>query len=62
MNIAGKITGLKYKILMSDDPKDIDAENFDINANALGLFADRRHACFCRLKMGYAEKNALLSV
>jgi hypothetical protein len=31
MNIAGKITGLKYKILLSDDLKEIDAANFDIN-------------------------------
>lgn len=31
MNIAGKITGLKYKILLSDDLKEIDVANFDIN-------------------------------
>ena len=31
MNIAGKITGLKYKILLSGDLKEIDAANFDIN-------------------------------
>ena len=32
MKIAGKITGLKYKILLSDDLKEIDAAaSFDIN-------------------------------
>lgn len=31
MNIAGRITGLKYKILLSDDLKEIDAADFDIN-------------------------------
>lgn len=31
MNIAGKITGLKYKILLSHDLKEIDGGNFDIN-------------------------------
>lgn len=31
MNIAGKITGLKYKILLSDDLKEIDVEYLDIN-------------------------------
>jgi hypothetical protein len=31
MNIVGKITGLKYKILLSDELKEIDVKNFDIN-------------------------------
>ncbi len=31
MNIVGKITGLKYKILLSDELKEIDAKDFDIN-------------------------------
>ncbi|MCA1624887.1 MAG: hypothetical protein LC768_03150 [Acidobacteria bacterium] len=31
MNIAGKITGLKYKILLSDNLKEVGIENFDIN-------------------------------
>ncbi|MDQ4123497.1 MAG: hypothetical protein M3209_18835 [Acidobacteriota bacterium] len=31
MNIVGKITGIKYKILLSDELKTVDIENFDIN-------------------------------
>lgn len=31
MNILGKITGLKYKILLSDELKQIDVKDFDIN-------------------------------
>lgn len=32
MNIKGKITGIKYKIILSDDLKNIDIKKFDINA------------------------------
>lgn len=31
MNIVGKITGLKYKILLSEELKEIDIKNFNIN-------------------------------
>lgn len=31
MNIVGKITGLKYKILLSEELKEIDIKDFDIN-------------------------------
>ncbi|ANI90519.1 hypothetical protein A9P82_15215 [Arachidicoccus ginsenosidimutans] len=31
MNISGEITGIKYKILLSDNLKQIDFNNFDIN-------------------------------
>ncbi len=31
MDIAGKITGIKYKIFLNDDLKQIDFKNFDIN-------------------------------
>jgi len=31
MNIVGKITGLKYKILLLDELKEIDVKDFDIN-------------------------------
>lgn len=31
MNITGKITGLKYKVLLSDSLKTIDIKNFDVN-------------------------------
>jgi hypothetical protein len=31
VNIVGKITGLKYKILLSDELKEIDVKDFDIN-------------------------------
>lgn len=31
MNIAGKITGLKYKILLSEELKEVDIKDFDIN-------------------------------
>jgi hypothetical protein len=31
MNIAGKITGLKYKILLSEELKEVDIKDFDVN-------------------------------
>ena len=31
MNITGKITGIKYKILLSDELKKVAVEDFDIN-------------------------------
>ena len=31
MNIIGKITGIKYKILLSDELKEIGIKIFDIN-------------------------------
>jgi len=31
MNIKGKITGIKYKVILSDDLKDVDIKKFDIN-------------------------------
>ncbi len=44
MNIAGKITGIKYKVLLADDLKEIDIEDFDINdAPSACLLADNNH-------------------
>ncbi len=44
MNIVGKITGIKYKVLLSDDLKEIDIENFNINdAPSARLLADNNH-------------------
>ena len=31
MNITGKITGIKYKLLLSDELREIEAGEFDIN-------------------------------
>ena len=44
MNIVGKITGIKYKVLLADDLKEIDIENFDINvAPSACLLADNNY-------------------
>ena len=44
MNIVGKITGIKYKVLLAGDLKEIDIENFDINdAPSACLLADNNH-------------------
>ena len=44
MNIKGKITGIKYKVILSDDLKDIDIEKFDINdAPSACLLKDNKH-------------------
>ncbi len=44
MNIVGKITGIKYKVLLADDLKEIDIENFDINdAPSACLLANNNH-------------------
>jgi hypothetical protein len=31
MNITGKITGIKYKILLAEELKEVDIKDFDIN-------------------------------
>ncbi|MEI6436982.1 MAG: hypothetical protein WCP32_19325, partial [Bacteroidota bacterium] len=31
MNIIGKITGIKYKVILSDDLKKVDVNKFNIN-------------------------------
>ena len=31
MNIIGKITGIKYKVLLSEDLKEVAIKDFDIN-------------------------------
>jgi hypothetical protein len=44
MNILGKITGIKYKIILSDDLKDIDITKFDINdAPSAFILKDNKH-------------------
>jgi len=44
VNIVGKITGIKYKVLLADYLKEIDIENFDINAAPSAcLLADDNH-------------------
>ena len=44
MNINGKITGIKYKVILSDDLKDIDIKKFDINdAPSACLLKDNKH-------------------
>ena len=44
MNINGIITGIKYKVILSDDLKDIDIKKFDINdAPSACLLKDNKH-------------------
>lgn len=44
MNIVGKITGIKYKVLLADDLKEIDIEDFDTNdAPSACLLADNNY-------------------
>jgi len=44
MNIKGKITGIKYKVILSDDLKDVDIKKFDINdAPSACLLKDNNH-------------------
>ena len=44
MNINGKITGIKYKVILSDDLKDIDIKKIDINDAPLAcLLKDNKH-------------------
>ncbi|NMD00524.1 MAG: hypothetical protein GYA62_12510 [Bacteroidales bacterium] len=44
MNIKGKITGIKYKVILSDDLKDIDFKKFDINdAPSACILKDNKH-------------------
>jgi hypothetical protein len=45
MNIKGKITGIKYKVILSDDLKDVDIKKFDINdAPSACLLKDNKHS------------------
>jgi len=44
MNIKGKITGIKYKVILSDDLKDVDIKKFDINdAPSACILKDNKH-------------------
>jgi len=44
MNIKGKITGIKYKVVLSDDLKEVDIEDFNINdAPSSCLLKDNKH-------------------
>ena len=44
MNIEGKITGIKYKVILSEDLKEIDIKNFNINeAPSACLLHDNKH-------------------
>jgi hypothetical protein len=44
MNIKGKITGIKYKVVLSDDLKEIDIKKFDINDTPSAcLLKDNKH-------------------
>ena len=44
MNIVGKVTGIKYKVLLADNLKEIAIEDFDINdAPSAGLLADNNY-------------------
>lgn len=44
MNIKGKITGIKYKVILSDDLKDVDIKKFDINdAPSAFILKDNKH-------------------
>ena len=45
MNIVGKITGIKYKVLLTDDLKEINIEDFDINSVPSScLLIDNNHS------------------
>ena len=45
MNIVGKITGIKYKVLLAEDLKEIDIKDFDINdAPSACLLTDNNHS------------------
>lgn len=44
MNIKGKITGIKYKVILSDDLKDVDIKKLDINdAPSAFILKDNKH-------------------
>ncbi len=44
MNIKGKITGIKYKLVLSDDLKEVDFKKFNINdAHSACLLKDNKH-------------------
>ena len=44
MNIKGKITGIKYKVVLSDDLKEVDIKKFNVNdAPSACLLKDNKH-------------------
>jgi hypothetical protein len=44
MNITAKITGIKYKVVLSDDLKEVDIKKFDINdAPSAFILKDNKH-------------------
>ncbi|MDO9155119.1 MAG: hypothetical protein Q7U47_15655, partial [Paludibacter sp.] len=45
MNIIGKITGVKYKVILSENLKTVDIKNFDINQIASScILTDKKHS------------------
>ena len=45
MNIVGKITGIKYKVLLTEDLKEVEIKNFDINEMPSScLLTDNKHS------------------
>lgn len=45
MNIIAKITGIKYKVILSDDLKDVEINKFDINdAPSACILKDNKHS------------------
>ena len=45
MNIIGKITGIKYKVILSENLKKVDIKNFDINeAPSSCVITDNKHS------------------
>ncbi|MDZ7877078.1 MAG: hypothetical protein U5L45_05385 [Saprospiraceae bacterium] len=45
MNIVGKITGIKYKVLLTEDLKEVQIKNFDINEMPSScLLTDNKHS------------------
>jgi hypothetical protein len=46
MNVTGKITGIRYRVLLSDDLQTVDIDKFNINeAPPCCLLRDKKHFC-----------------
>jgi hypothetical protein len=57
MNITGKITGIKYKVILSENLKNVDIKNFDINQIASSCILTDKKTFFCNFKMGYSKRT-----
>lgn len=61
MNITGKITGIKYKIFLSDTLKEINISDFNINESPSACLLTDKKIFACYFEMGFPKTHSFVS-